>query len=98
MSGQEISGQGDSLRVNKSTNWPALASLSIASWVGSIFGIAGALILALNLPASGFGYLFFLVSSAAWTYSSVKMKSTSLFMMQSVFTVINVIGVVRWLF
>jgi hypothetical protein len=74
-----------------------LNSLATLKWVGTAFGIAGAVIIALNLPFSGWGFCLFLGSSFAWTVVGVRMRENSLVALNSVFTVINLLGVYRWL-
>ncbi len=41
--------------------------LAWLKWIGTGMGIAGALVIALNLPFSGWGFVLFLVSSVSWT-------------------------------
>lgn len=69
----------------------------IVGWVGSVCGITGAVLLALNLPISGYGYLFFLVSSVALVAWSFKTGAKHNLTMQLCFCVINSIGVYNWL-
>ena len=66
-------------------------------WVGCIFGSVGALLLAINISISGWGFILFLVSSIAWLLVGVREHEKSLIIMNIVFTVINIIGVARWL-
>ena len=71
--------------------------LSLAKWAGTVFGVTGASLIALNLPISGWGFLLFLVSSVSWTVAGVMMREHSLILLNAVFTVINVLGIYRWL-
>ncbi len=43
-------------------------SLTSAKWLGTVAGIAGALLIALNVGGTivGIGFVFFAVSAAAW--------------------------------
>jgi drug/metabolite transporter (DMT)-like permease len=66
-------------------------------WLGTAAGVAGALVIALNLPWSGWGFALFLVSSLSWGAAAVMMREPSLAILQVVFTVINVLGIWRWL-
>lgn len=68
-----------------------------AKWMGTGFGIAGAILVALNLPISGWGFVLFLVSSVSWTIAGVMMKENSLILLNAVFTAINMLGIYRWL-
>jgi drug/metabolite transporter (DMT)-like permease len=72
-------------------------TISLAKWAGTAFGVAGATLIALNLPISGWGFILFLVSSASWTVAGVMMREHSLILLNAAFTVINVIGIYRWL-
>lgn len=69
----------------------------LLEFIGALTGVAGAILLALNIPESGYGFLFFLVSSTALSIFAVQEKLRYLLMMQVVFTVINAVGVYRWL-
>lgn len=72
-------------------------TIETIEWIGSFGGIAGALILALNRPWSGWGYPVFLVFTgllllaAAWRGSGPHM---ALF---GAYTAVNALGVYRWL-
>jgi nicotinamide riboside transporter PnuC len=66
-------------------------------WIGSICGIAGAILLSLNLSFSGYGYLFYLLSSFALIVWAVIAKAKHTLVMQLCFCVINFIGVYNWL-
>ena len=65
--------------------------------IGEIGGITGATLVAFNIPISGYGFLFYLSSSVAWSIASYMMKEWSLFRMSIFFTVINFMGIYRWL-
>jgi len=73
---------------------PAFAALK---WVGTTTGVLGALILALNIPLSGWGWTLFLVSSLTWTLAGAVMRDLSLVVLQFAFVVVDLIGVWRWL-
>lgn len=66
-------------------------------WLGTVAGILGALLVASNIPASGWGFVLFLVSSLAWTAAGAAMREPSIWVLNLTFTAINVLGVVRWL-
>ena len=65
-------------------------------WIGSITGLIGAAILALNLPWSAIGWLFFLVSNAAWFIYAMRKNMTALVAMQTGFALTTMIGIWRW--
>lgn len=71
--------------------------LGALKWMGTAAGILGAVVLALNLPFSGWGYALFLASSTAWTVAGWWMREGSIVALQGAFTGINILGVYRWL-
>ncbi|MEO5349780.1 MAG: hypothetical protein H7836_09050 [Magnetococcus sp. YQC-3] len=73
-------------------------SSSLLKWIGTATGVAGALLVAINIPQSGYGFLLFLISSTSWFIAALRMRELSLMILQAVFTVINLVGVWRWLF
>lgn len=66
-------------------------------WLGTAAGIAGAVLLAAKVPASGWGFVLFLVSSASWAIAAWRDREGALLTLQIGFTAINVLGVYRWL-
>ena len=72
-------------------------TLPILKWLGTVAGIGGAVLVALNIPASGWGFVFFLVSSVCWGTAALTIREWSLLLLQGVFTIINLIGIYRWL-
>lgn len=74
-----------------------LDSLAWLKWIGTGTGILGALLVALNIPQSGHGFVLFLISSLAWLTAGWRMKEPSLMVLQAVFTVVNLLGIWRWL-
>ena len=66
---------------------------AMAAWTG----IAGAVLLAANVPLSPWGFVLFLISSVIWERVSVAMDSPHAAMMYRVYAVINLVGVMRWL-
>ncbi|MBF0584653.1 MAG: hypothetical protein HQL80_10545 [Magnetococcales bacterium] len=70
----------------------------LLKWIGTTTGVAGALLVAMNIPLSGYGFLLFLVSSTSWFVAAYHMREISLMILQAVFTIINLVGVWRWLF
>lgn len=72
-------------------------TLAILKWTGTATGISGALLIAMNIPQSGYGFLLFLVSSLCWFTAAWRMGETSLATLQFVFIAINLLGIWRWL-
>ena len=71
--------------------------MAALKWLGAAAGIAGATIIALNLPISGWGFVLFLVSSTSWTVAGLRMREHSLALLHAAFTAINLLGIYRWL-
>ena len=66
-------------------------------WLGTGAGILGALLIAANVPSSCWGFVLFLVSSSSWGVAALIMRETSLVLLQTAFTFINLLGIYRWL-
>ena len=64
--------------------------------IGSVTGVLGAFLLALNVTASGYGFYLFLVSSISLAVFAYKEKLNFLLAMEIVFTAVNLLGVIRW--
>jgi len=71
--------------------------LNVTGWLGSIFGLIGSLLLAINTSFSGWGFVAFLFSNAAWLFYGVKTKTWSIVSMQVGFTATSLIGIYRWM-
>ncbi len=71
--------------------------LSAVKWIGTAAGISGAILIALNLGAVAHGFVLFLVSSVLWGAAALIQREPSLLVLQSTFTVINVLGIWRWI-
>lgn len=71
--------------------------LRAAKWVGTTAGICGAVLIALNIDAEVHGFALFLASSLLWTMVAWRQREPSLVALQGAFTVINIVGIVRWL-
>ena len=71
--------------------------MAVLKWIGTATGIAGATVIALNLPFSGWGFVLFLISSVSWTIAGLRMRENSLVVLQGAFTAINLLGIYRWL-
>ena len=70
--------------------------LVAAKWVGTAAGIAGAVLISLNLGLVVLGFGLFLVSSLIWATVGWLQREPSLTLLQAAFTVINVMGIWRW--
>ena len=74
-----------------------IKSLALLKWVGTLAGTAGALLMALNIPYSGWAFALFLVSSASWTSAGLIMRDPPLWILNSVFVAIDILGIFRWI-
>jgi hypothetical protein len=66
--------------------------LSGAKWLGTVCGVAGAIMIALNLGFVAYGFALFLVSSLLWGTVALIQREPSLVVLQSVITVVDVLG------
>ena len=66
-------------------------------WVGCALGVTGSLLLALNKPFSGWGFIAFLASNACWIGFALLTNAPGLFYMQVAFTATSLLGVYRWI-
>ena len=70
--------------------------LQAAKWVGTATGVAGAVLIALNIGAVAAGFALFLISSVLWSAVGWIHREPSLVVLQGAFTAINVLGIYRW--
>lgn len=71
--------------------------MELLAWFGAITGPMGAMLLAANIRASGYGYILFTLSSVAMLIVGLASNNPQLVTMNSIFTVINLVGAYRWL-
>lgn len=64
--------------------------------LGSTFGIVGALLIALNINMITEGYAVFVCSSVFWIVNAYRTNQRSLLAMNSVFVVINTLGLINY--
>jgi len=67
-------------------------------WLGTITGIVGGLLVALNFDHSKYGYIFFMVSAISWVIQGAKNNDKSLVLLNTVFVCVNTLGIYRWFF
>lgn len=68
-----------------------------AKWVGTLAGVAGAGLIALNIGYVGHGFILFLISSVLWTAVATMQRDASLFVLQGTFVVVDMVGIARWI-
>lgn len=66
-------------------------------WAGSLTGLTGAGLLALNNAWSGYGFIAFLISNGCWIAYGRMADARGLITMQLGFTVTSLVGIWRWL-
>lgn len=74
--------------------------MTTARWlelIGTIFGIAGAVLIAANIEISGYGWIGFAISSVTMTGFAYMIKAWGLLALQLCFCATNVLGLWRWL-
>jgi nicotinamide riboside transporter PnuC len=67
-------------------------------WLGTITGIIGGTMIAMNSELSKFGYIFFIMSAISWIIQGLRNKDNSLVLLNSFFICINILGVYHWFF
>ncbi len=83
-----------------SSSWwprPQRPWMLVVEWTGSLVGASGALLLALNLPVSGYAWLLMLVSNGAWIVYAIANRIGSILFMQFIYTITSLVGIYRWL-
>jgi hypothetical protein len=71
--------------------------LDPAKWIGTGTGVLAASLIALNLGVEAYGFGLFLISSVLWTWAGWMHREASLVLLEATFTVINVVGLYRWI-
>jgi hypothetical protein len=70
--------------------------LTAMKWIGTVAGVVGAAMIALNWGVNLYGYMVFLVSSLLWLAVSLHQRERSLAVLQLAYTIINLIGLYRY--
>ena len=73
-----------------------IINYKIFEMIGAICGVAGAVLVSLNIPQSKYGFVLFLISSILLGVVSWQRKMQYLLTMQMVFLGINAVGIFRW--
>lgn len=69
----------------------------VLGWVGSVAGIIGSLMLAMNFEYSGYAYIFYIISSITLSYWAYRTGAKHNLMMNMCFLCMNILGVYNWL-
>jgi nicotinamide riboside transporter PnuC len=73
-----------------------IINYKILEMIGAVCGVAGAVLVSLNIPQSKYGFVLFLISSILLGIVSWQRKMQYLLTMQMAFLGINVVGVFSW--
>ena len=73
-----------------------IINYKILEMIGAVYGVAGAVLVSLNIQQSKYGFMLFLISSILLGIVSWRSKMQYLLTMNMVFFGINMAGVVRW--
>jgi hypothetical protein len=65
-------------------------------WLGTVTGISGGLLVALNFDYSKFGYILFMVSAISWIIQGARNNDKALVLLNSVFVCVNILGIYHW--
>lgn len=66
-------------------------------WLGCITGVSSAFLMALNHKYSRFAFVGYVFSNVLWISFGVRTDAPGLVAMELLFTVINMVGINRWL-
>jgi len=65
--------------------------------MGTIIGIAAAILIASNIDSSKYAFVAFLVSSILWGIAAYSIRDYALLLLQVVFIIVDAFGIFRWL-
>ncbi|TNE73708.1 MAG: hypothetical protein EP339_11690 [Gammaproteobacteria bacterium] len=84
----------DNVILDKPKSFPGM---NVIGWLGSALGACGALLLAMNIAQSMWGWVIFTASSLLLLLWSLLGRHYHQLAMQGVFFFTNLLGVYRWL-
>lgn len=79
-------------------NWASNHVFFGPEWGGMATGLLGSMLLAFNSAASGYGFVFFLISNVLWIYASAKRRNYALLLMMGAYSITSLYGLYAWLF
>lgn len=68
---------------------------TVFEWMGTVFGLLGATLLALNVPLSRYGWVAFLAANASLILFSVEVQAWGLLTQQLGFSLTSALGIYR---
>ena len=69
---------------------------SYLEWIGCVCGIGGALLQALNIRISAWGFALYMASNISWITAGYFSHTAALSVMNMAYTVTSAIGIYRW--
>lgn len=69
----------------------------MVAWIGTVFGVLGAILVAANTGLNDVGYIFFTIGSVFSLINAVYKKDNSSIILWGVFFLINIFGIVSYL-
>ena len=66
-------------------------------WIAVVLNIASALLLSLNVSYSKYGYIGFLAASVVLAVIAMRQKDAQYLVLNTIFSIINIAGVIRWI-
>lgn len=70
--------------------------MTAIAWGGAVFGILGALLVALQVRASGFGFMAYAASNICWIAFALETGNKPIFIMNFIFIALAMLGFYRW--
>ena len=71
--------------------------LTAVNWIAAFFGVLGTVLLAMNGPRAGWGFVAYMVSNSAWLASAWMQSHWPFFTQQVAFMATSVLGTWVWL-
>lgn len=69
----------------------------VLEWLGAIFGVAGNILLAVNLPESKWAFIIFVASNMCLIAYAIRVKQWGLCSMFIMYNIITFVGIYRWI-
>jgi hypothetical protein len=71
--------------------------LPLLEWIGAAFAAAGTVLLALNGPRAGVGFMLYLASNACWICFAIAAGDRPILAQNFVFVASSCLGIWKWL-
>ena len=65
-------------------------------WIGTIAGIIGSLLVAMNNGMQFIGYISFLIGAVSWLIASIQTKDKAGIMQWAFFSAVNIMGIINY--